>query len=99
MTATQLSAWMPVSALAMIASLFAGCANTPAYEAPHVDAAPSTQALKSQQRKPGELIKVSIYEFHSAMPEIPVSGNIHMFKTALCYRSTMRVLLRHTWSD
>src|SRR5436309_15855812 len=48
--ATQRSAWMPVSALAMIASLFAGCANTPAYEAPHVDAAPSTQVLKSQPR-------------------------------------------------
>ena len=91
---TQLSAWVPISALAMIASLFAGCANTPAYEAPHVDAAPSTQALKSQPRKPGELITVSIYEFRSAMPEIPARGTTDMFKTALVNSGQFRVVER-----
>lgn len=90
----RLRTWTAGSALAVAASLFAGCATTPAYEAPHVDAAPSTPAIKALPRKPGELVAVSIYEFRSAVTEIPARGTTDMFKTALVNSGQFRVVER-----
>jgi curli biogenesis system outer membrane secretion channel CsgG len=72
----------------------AACANTPAYEAPRVDAAVSTQALKQLPRKQGELVPVSIYEFRSTVSEIAARGATDFFKTALVQSGQFRVVER-----
>lgn len=90
----RLHAWVAGSTLATAMWLIAGCANAPAYEAPHVDAAPSTPAIKALPRKPGELVTVSIYEFRSAVSEIPARGTTDMFKTALVNSGQFRVVER-----
>jgi curli biogenesis system outer membrane secretion channel CsgG len=72
----------------------AACANTPAYEAPRVDAAVSTRALKQLPRKQGELVAVSIYEFRSAVNEITARGATDFFKTALVQSGQFRVVER-----
>ena len=90
----KLRIWVAGSSVAMGASLLTACADVPAYETPHVDAAPSTQALKALPRKPGELVSVSIYEFRSAVTEIPARGTTDMFKTALVQSGQFRVVER-----
>jgi curli biogenesis system outer membrane secretion channel CsgG len=72
----------------------AACANTPAYEAPRVDAAAGTQALKQLPRKQGELVAVSIYEFRSTVSEIAARGATDFFKTALVQSGQFRVVER-----
>ena len=80
--------------VAVFTALAAGCANAPRNEPPRVDAAPSTQAVKALPRKPGELTTVSIYEFRSAVGEIPARGTTDMFKTALVNSGQFRVVER-----
>lgn len=75
-------------------AMLAGCANTPAYEAPAADAAPSTASIKGLPRKPGQPVTVSIYEFRSAVTEIPARGTTDMFKTALVNSGQFRVVER-----
>lgn len=75
-------------------SLLPACANTPAYEAPRVDASVSTQALKQLPRKQGELVAVSIYEFRSTVSEIAARGATDFFKTALVQSGQFRVVER-----
>ena len=87
-------AWIAPTAAAAFTLLLTACANTSAYEAPRVDAAPSTQAVKALPRKPGELTTVSIYEFRSAVTEIPARGTTDMFKTALVNSGQFRVVER-----
>ena len=82
------------SSMALAMCLLAGCANTPTYQAPHVDAGPSTPMVKALPRKPGELTSVSIYEFRSAVGEIPARGATDMFKTALVNSGQFRVVER-----
>lgn len=72
----------------------AACANTPAYEAPRVDASASTVKLKQLPRKQGELIAVSIYEFRSTVNEIAARGATDFFKTALVESGQFRVVER-----
>jgi curli biogenesis system outer membrane secretion channel CsgG len=79
--------------LALATAFVTGCA-APAYEPPQVDAAPSTQAIKSLPRKSGELVAVSIYEFRSAVTEIPARGSTDIFKTALVNSGQFRVVER-----
>jgi curli biogenesis system outer membrane secretion channel CsgG len=69
-------------------------ADTPAYEAPRVDAAVSTLALKQLPRKQGELIAVSIYEFRSTVSEIATRGATDSFKAALIRSRQFRVIER-----
>lgn len=80
--------------LAALAALACGCADLPRSEAPRVDAAPATQALKKLPRKAGERVAVSIYEFRSAVTEIPARGATDMFKTALVQSGQFRVVER-----
>jgi curli biogenesis system outer membrane secretion channel CsgG len=87
-------AWRASAALALAAWLCGACAAAPTNDAPRVDAARSTQALKAQPRKPGELTTVSIYEFRSAVTEIPARGTTDMFKTALVNSGQFRVVER-----
>lgn len=82
------------SALTAASLALAGCAATPAYQAPRVDAAPATQALKKLPRKPGDRVAVSIVEFRSAVTEIPARGATDMFKTALVQSGQFRVVER-----
>jgi len=82
------------SAIAAFAALVTGCANAPRDEPAHVDAAPSTPAIKALPRKAGELVTVSIYEFRSAVTEIPARGTTDMFKTALVNSGQFRVVER-----
>jgi len=77
-----------------VLAMLAGCADTPRSEAPRVDAAPSTQAIKAVPRKPGDLVTVSIYEFRSAVTEIPARGATDMFMTALVNGGQFRVVER-----
>lgn len=70
------------------------CAHTPRSSEPQVDAARSTQALKKLPRKAGERVAVSIYEFRSAVSEIPDRGATDMFKTALVQTGQFRVVER-----
>lgn len=86
--------WATAAAAVLAALACGACANPPSHEAPRVDAAPSTQALKAQPRKPGELTTVSIYEFRSAVTEIPARGTTDMFKTALVNSGQFRVVDR-----
>ena len=79
-----------VAALACLAA----CAGTPTAEAPQVDHAASTQALKKLPRKTGERIAVAIYEFRSSVGEIPARGSTDMFKTALVQSGQFRVVER-----
>lgn len=92
------SAFRGASALAAVAATVAafmtGCADMPAYEPPHVDAAPSTALIKALPRKPGELTAVTIYEFRSSVTEIPARGTTDMFKTALVNSGQFRVVER-----
>jgi curli biogenesis system outer membrane secretion channel CsgG len=81
-------------ALTAASLCLAGCAATPLYEAPRVDAAPATQALKKLPRKQGERVAVSIMEFRSAVTEIPTRGATDMFKTALVQSGQFRVVER-----
>jgi curli biogenesis system outer membrane secretion channel CsgG len=90
----MLQTWEACPVLALVASLLTGCADVPAYEAPRVDAAPSTQAIKAMPRKHGELTTVSIYEFRSAVTEIQARGTTDMFKTALLNSGQFRVVER-----
>lgn len=80
-------------AVATLAGL-AACAGTPTAEAPQVDHAVSTQALKKLPRKAGERIAVAIYEFRSSVGEIPARGSTDMFKTALVQSGQFRVVER-----
>ncbi len=70
------------------------CADTPTAEAPQVDRAASTQALKKLPRKAGERIAVAIYEFRSSVGEIAARGSTDMFKTALVQSGQFRVVER-----
>lgn len=72
----------------------AACAGTPTAEAPQVDGATSTQALKRLPRKAGDRIAVSIYEFRSSVSEIAARGSTDMFKTALVQSGQFRVVER-----
>jgi curli biogenesis system outer membrane secretion channel CsgG len=92
--ATRLPHPLYGAALAGVACVLAACANTLAYEAPHVDAGPSTPMLKALPRKPGEQTVVSIYEFRSTVTEIPARGTTDMFKTALVNSGQFRVVER-----
>jgi curli biogenesis system outer membrane secretion channel CsgG len=80
--------------LIALAALASGCADLPRSEAPHVDAAPATQALKKLPRKQGDRVAVSIVEFRSAVTEIPGRGATDMFKTALAQSGQFRVVER-----
>ncbi|MEP7140379.1 MAG: CsgG/HfaB family protein [Caldimonas sp.] len=75
------------------------CADTPTAEAPQVDRAASTQALKKLPRKAGERVTVSIYEFRSSVGEIPARGSTDMFKTALVQSGQFRVVERSRLSE
>jgi len=86
--------WVAPTVAAALTLLLTACATTPTYEAPRVDAAPSTQAIKALPRRPGELTTVSIYEFRSAVTEIPARGTTDMFKTALVNSGQFRVVER-----
>jgi curli biogenesis system outer membrane secretion channel CsgG len=81
---------------ALLASCIAlsACADMPRSAAPQVDGAHSTQALKKLPRKQGERVAVSIYEFRSAVTEIPARGATDMFKTALVQSGQFRVVER-----
>lgn len=92
MTITRQQA-LRCAVLASAAGL-AACANTPRAEAPRVDVAASTQALKQLPRKPGERVAVSIYEFRSTVGEIAARGSTDMFKTALVQSGQFRVVER-----
>lgn len=71
------------------------CADVPAYQAPRVDSAVSTQKIKSlAPRKLADRIAVSIYEFRSSVTEIPVRGATDMFQTALVKSGQFRVVER-----
>lgn len=70
------------------------CADTPASEAPTVDSARSTQALKRLPRRAGDRVAVSIYEFRSSVGDIPARGTTDMFKTALVQSGQFRVVER-----
>ncbi len=83
-----------ITAIAAIAVLVAGCADVPAQEAARVDTAASTRHLQALPRKTGELTAVSIYEFRSAVTEIPARGATDMFKTALVNSGQFRVVER-----
>ena len=89
--ATRLA--LQAAAVATLACL-AACAGTPTAEAPQVDHAASTQALKKLPRKAGERIAVAIYEFRSSVGEIPARGSTDMFKTALIQSGQFRVVER-----
>lgn len=71
-----------------------GCADVPVARAPLVDAARSTQALNKLPRKQGDRVAVSLYEFRSAVTEIPARGATDMFKTALVQSGQFRVVER-----
>jgi len=87
-------AWAVTATLSLSLAWVTGCASVPAGEAPQVDSAPSTQAIKALPRKPGELTPVTIYEFRSAVTEIPARGTTDMFKTALVHSGQFRVVER-----
>jgi curli biogenesis system outer membrane secretion channel CsgG len=84
----------PGIAIAALVALVAGCADLPANEPVRVDAAASTRQLQALPRKTGELTPVSIYEFRSAVTEIPARGATDMFKTALVNSGQFRVVER-----
>jgi curli biogenesis system outer membrane secretion channel CsgG len=86
--------WLPHIAIAAVVALAGGCADVPRDQPARVDAAPSTQQLRALPRKTGELIPVSIYEFRSAVTEIPARGATDMFKTALVHSGQFRVVER-----
>jgi curli biogenesis system outer membrane secretion channel CsgG len=86
--------WRVVAPIALLTALATGCANLPRNEPAGVDAAPSTPVVKAPPRKPGELVTVSIYEFRSAVNEIPARGTTDMFKTALVNSGQFRVVER-----
>jgi len=72
----------------------AGCA-APAYEAPRVDSAPTTQAIKKLPRKTtGDRVPVTIYEFRSGLSETTARGATDMFKTALVQSGQFTVVER-----
>jgi len=81
---------------ALLASCLAlsACADMPRSAAPQVDSERSTQALKKLPRKQGDRVAVSIYEFRSAVTEIPARGATDMFKTALVQSGQFRVVER-----
>ncbi len=74
--------------------LLAACAGTPADEAPRVDGATGTARLKALPRRAGELPVVSIYEFRSAVTDLPARGSTDLFKTALVNSGQFRVVER-----
>jgi curli biogenesis system outer membrane secretion channel CsgG len=80
--------------IAAFVTLVTGCADVPQYQAARVDAAPSTRQVLALPRKTGDLIPVSIYEFRSAVTEIPARGATDMFKTALVNSGQFRVVER-----
>ena len=85
---------MAMVTAAMTVGLLMGWSSAYAAEPPRVDAAPSSKALKAMPRKPGALPVVSIYEFRSAVTEIPARGATDMFKTALVKSGQFRVVER-----
>ena len=87
-------AWRAGVTVTLAAWLCGAWAAAPTNDAPRVDAAPSTQAIKALPRKAGELTTVSIYEFRSAVTEIPARGTTDMFKTALVNSGQFRVVER-----
>jgi curli biogenesis system outer membrane secretion channel CsgG len=91
---TSRRTWIAPTGATAFTLLVTACANTSAYDAPRVDAAPSTKAVKAVPRKPGELTTVSIYEFSSAVTVIPARGTTDMFKTALVNSGQFRVVER-----
>lgn len=81
------------------AAILAGCASTPATEAPRVDSSASSQKLKLLARKPVERVVVSIYEFRSSVGEITARGSTDMFMTALVQSGQFRVVERSRVND
>src|SRR5688572_7206484 len=93
-TSRRLSMAMARALVLSAAVAVAACAEMPRSPEPQVDSAGSTQALKKLPRKAGERIAVSIYEFRSAVTEIPGRGATDMFKTALVQSGQFRVVER-----
>jgi curli biogenesis system outer membrane secretion channel CsgG len=86
-----LGAWGPVAALLLLSS---ACIAMPSDEAPQVDSARTTAALKAQMRPHGDLPTVTIYEFRSEVDELSPRGATDMFKSALVNGGQFRVLER-----
>jgi curli production assembly/transport component CsgG len=82
-----------IAAAAFTMSLGA-CAASSADEAPQVDRAMSSQALKELPRRNGERVAVTIYEFRTSVGEIAARGCTDMFKTALVESGQFRVVER-----
>lgn len=93
------SIWGPRLAVLLSTVALSSCATDLPLQAPQVNASPGTQALQHLPRKPGELLTVTIYEFRSAVSEVPARGTTDMFKTALVQSGQFRVVERSRLND
>ncbi len=90
---------VPLAVALISTTALPSCASEVPLQAAQVNASPGTQALQHLPRQPGERLSVSIYEFRSAVSEVPARGTTDMFKTALVQSGQFRVVERSRLND
>ena len=88
------SASKTIVAAALTTWLCTACVTTPTLQTMAPGAVPGGQPARAPVRTTGEPTTVSIYEFRSAVTEIPARGTTDMFKTALVNSGQFRVVER-----